>query len=139
MASNIKERLHSITCSPPRPEPDSDDGRWLRGVENLQHEKDFIGISSSHLEKPEVVRCVLHPPPICIVNREVAPYLLNLCKLGFCRTTSRLGIDRVCRDRSPGDQPVTNPPWTGKCHSCVVLFQFHKFVCATFAQLLVGV
>lgn len=58
MASNIKERLNWITRLPPRPEPDSDDGRWLRGVKDVQSEKDFIGITSSHAEKPEVVRCV---------------------------------------------------------------------------------
>lgn len=57
MASNIQERLHWSTRLPPRPEPDSDDGRWLRGVKDVQSEKDFIGITS-HTEKPEVVRCV---------------------------------------------------------------------------------
>ena len=58
MTSNIQERLHWITRLPPRPEPDSENGRWLRGVKDVQSEKDFISITSPHPEKPEVVRCV---------------------------------------------------------------------------------
>ena len=53
-------------------------------------------------------------------QRQVAPYLFDLCKLSFCRSTSWWGINRVGRDRSPADQPVTNPTWTGNCHFCVV-------------------
>jgi len=58
MASSIQERLHWIVRLPPRPEPDSDSGRWLKSIKNVQSEKDLIGIVSSQPEKPEVVRCV---------------------------------------------------------------------------------
>ena len=58
MASNMKERLHWTTRLQLRPDPDSNGGRWLRGVKDVQSEKDFIGITSFHSEKPEVVRCV---------------------------------------------------------------------------------
>ena len=58
MASNIQERLHWITHLPPRPEPDSENERRLGGVKDVQSEKDFISITSSYPEIPEVVRGV---------------------------------------------------------------------------------
>jgi hypothetical protein len=58
MTSNIQKRLHWNVRLPPRPEPDSDSGRWLKGVNDVRGEKDLIGLASPHPEKPEVVRCV---------------------------------------------------------------------------------
>ncbi len=58
MASSIQDRLHWIVRLPPRPEPDSDSGRWLKSIKNVQSEKDLFGMASSQPEKPEVVRCV---------------------------------------------------------------------------------
>jgi hypothetical protein len=58
MASNTQERLHWNVRLPPRPDPDSDSGRWLKSVKHAQSEKDFIGRATSHPPKPEVVRCV---------------------------------------------------------------------------------
>lgn len=56
MASNVQQRLQWAVGLPPRPEPDSDCGRWLKVV---QSEKDLIGIASPHLvNKPKAVRCV---------------------------------------------------------------------------------
>ena len=57
MVSNIQESLHWIVRLPPRPEPDSDGGRWLKGIRDVQSE-DLISIASPHPEKPEVIRCV---------------------------------------------------------------------------------
>jgi hypothetical protein len=58
MASNTQERLHWTVRLPPRPEPDSDAGRWLKTVKHVQSQKDVLGCASPHPLKPEVVRCV---------------------------------------------------------------------------------
>jgi hypothetical protein len=59
MASNTQERLHWTVRLPPRPDPDSDCGRWLKNVKDAQSEKDPLGrVASSRPAKPEVARCV---------------------------------------------------------------------------------
>ena len=58
MTSNIQQRLHWNVRLPPRPEPDSDSGRWLKGVNDVRSDEDLISLASPLPEKPEVVRCV---------------------------------------------------------------------------------
>ena len=58
MVSNAQERLQWTVNLPPRPESDSDSGRWLKSVRHVQSQKDLIGLTSPHPVKPDVVRCV---------------------------------------------------------------------------------
>lgn len=56
MGSNIQKSMHWIVRLPLRLEPDSDGGRWLKGIRDVQSEIDLL--ASPHPEKPEVIRCV---------------------------------------------------------------------------------
>ncbi|KAI9512068.1 hypothetical protein F5148DRAFT_1165976 [Russula earlei] len=58
MASNTKQRLQWVVRMSPRPDPDSDYGRWLKGVKRVQSEKYLAGLASPGPVKPEVIRCV---------------------------------------------------------------------------------
>ncbi|KAI0001478.1 hypothetical protein BJV74DRAFT_818906 [Russula compacta] len=58
MASDVQERLQWVVGLPP-PEPDSDCGRWLKSVKDVQSERDLIGLASPHpVKRPEAIRCV---------------------------------------------------------------------------------
>jgi len=58
MASNTQASLQWVVRLPPRPEPDSDNGRWLKSVKHVQSEKNLVGLAASRPSKPEVVRCM---------------------------------------------------------------------------------
>jgi hypothetical protein len=58
MEGNIEERLQWRDPLASPPERDSDFGRWLKRVKNVQSKRDSIGIVPSQPEKPEVIRCV---------------------------------------------------------------------------------
>jgi len=55
MTSNTQQRLRWVLR---QPEPNPDNRSWLKSLEDVQKERDLIGLASHRPVKPEIVRCV---------------------------------------------------------------------------------